>query len=351
MRTLLFLLIPLILFAQNIEYPDTVITVKGKAYPCLITALNQSTVKLKYGKTFTSSLGLNGIDKIHFAALGIIYELKSGFKVDIEKVQKIINKRNKAIAANKRKILKKTSHPKKTLKLPVSDEKFLHFSFGAYYVPYSGSYIARSYDSNDWDRIYQIEYNLSKMEAQFTYLFTKQFGLCLNLGFNSTYSKRHYEDHSVSNYDSSDSGEIITNGLKTFGIHISFKYYLFPSLTHKVSPFISLGFGKQFSWFVDKEKNLFVKNPSQAVITENYVAFFSKINSPYKLSTAFGVEYFFNTSLSVYSMIRLSYMYASADYKYKKIYNDTSNRIRRKTEKTEISNTITNIGLGLNFYF
>ena len=209
MKFLLFLLIPLVLFSQNTVYPDTVVTIKGKKFPCLITSLNESGIKLEYGINSKSSLGVNGLKKIHFGSLGNIYEKETGFRVSIEEIEALIEKRNKIRLSEEHKLSSKQHHSPE-----FSEDDFSHFSFGAYYVPYTRSYFTSYFEYDGSFRLYQVEYNLSKMEAQFTYLFTKQFGLSLDLGFNSTYSKNRYESHYTSNYDSSENGEIETDALK-----------------------------------------------------------------------------------------------------------------------------------------
>ncbi len=77
MKTLFMLFAPLFLFSQGLEYPDTVVTANGKSFPCRITLLTDSFIKLSYGKNSTSSIGLDGVKRIHLDSLGQVYNPKA----------------------------------------------------------------------------------------------------------------------------------------------------------------------------------------------------------------------------------------------------------------------------------
>ena len=79
MRFLLIILIPISIFSQAKNYPDTIVTNRGTQFPCIITHLDQSIIKLKYRNGQKTSIGLIGLDKIFFDDIGIVYTNESGF--------------------------------------------------------------------------------------------------------------------------------------------------------------------------------------------------------------------------------------------------------------------------------
>ena len=72
------------------------------------------------------------------------------------------------------------------------------------------------------------------------------------------------------------------------------------------------------------------------------------INSPFLLMIGFGTEYFFNKSLSLHSNFRLVYSTFSGEYESREEYQSSFEYIQEKTEYSEL---IKQVGLGLNFYF
>ena len=363
MRCIIFILLPLVLFSQNKIYPDTVVTIKGKTFSGLITAVNESVIELDYGWKSHSSMGLNGINKIIMETLGTIYDSEKGFTADMEKIQAMIQKRKsektikhtlKAVSEIEKEMHEKVMHTVRQQNIaeaPVVDEKFFRFSFGAFWAPYSRTFVTTYYHENGYIRLYETSEYMSHMTGRFAYLFTKQWGLALDLGYDSRSSKNHIEEHYISDNDSTNSGDIATNGLKTFSVLLNIKYYFSSPERHKVSPYLLVGFGKQFSSYISNDEVLFEENPSDEVITENYEEYITKLNSPYIISAGFGAEYYFSESLSVFSIIRFSYRYARAEYQFKKVYNDPNNTYKTYYRKTELSKGVTKVGLGLNFYF
>ncbi len=346
MKTLFMLFAPLFLFSQGLEYPDTVVTANGKSFPCRITLLTDSFIKLSYGKNSTSSIGLDGVKRIHLDSLGQVYNPKSGFTVDREKIDNLILKRENAPATAE------GIPPDETVPSPEMErDTFPRFSFGALYTPYSRSYKISYNDYNNNIRITQIEDNLSKMEAQFSYFFNRQIALSMELGYNTSFSKRRFEQYEQNIYDSTQTGSIDTRDLKQFIVMLSVKYYFYKPSLKKVNPFVMLGVGRQFADFRDDSERLFQENPPAYISSDNFNEYMSDLNSPYMVTAAFGVEYYMSTSLSLFSAIRCSYMHAAADYRYEIDYNDSYERIFRKKGQSELSSSLTSVGIGLNFYF
>jgi hypothetical protein len=197
--------------------------------------------------------------------------------------------------------------------------------------------------------MYQIESNLSKIEAQFTRFFNRQLGLTVELGYNSVYVKdRSEERYSDVDY-SSRYGNESTQSNKTYRMLLAMKYYMRSPLNHRVNPYLILGFGKQFTWFENENKPLYSENNSGGTTTVNWEEFINDLNSPYMFNTAFGIEYYINSSISVFSMFRLSHSRSSAEYESKQSGYDNSNHVQNR--KVNLSKTNTNVGIGLNFYF
>ncbi len=238
---------------------------------------------------------------------------------------------------------------------PGNEEEPLHYSFGVLYIPNSGSYFSsysRYYFSGDESIIYnQVEYSETRLLARFTYLFTRRLGLMAELGYSANYYKIRSEDHSSSNSDSYDDGGRFLEESKILSALLSVKYYLFSSPRGKVQPYVFLGAGKEFADFKSDYERLFVEDPPPDVIIENSEKYKSDINSPFLVIVGFGVEYFFDDALSLFSIIRVSYRTASGEYQYKHIYNDADNTERWRKKEVEFSKTSTNVGIGLNFYF
>lgn len=187
-------------------------------------------------------------------------------------------------------------------------EPFLRYSFGALYVPNSGSYLSsytRYYINGDENIVFnQAEYSETRMEARFTYLFTRRLGLTAEIGYKANYYRIRSEDHITSNSGSNDDGGKALEDTKIFSALLSVKYYLFSSRSHKVQPYVFIGAGKEFADYVSEYERLFVDNPPADVIVENYEKYKSDINSPFVAGAGFGVEYFFDDTHSVKTVMR-----------------------------------------------
>jgi hypothetical protein len=93
MKYLIF--IPLFLFSQTPDYPDTLYLKSGKVHVCRITEIDESSIILKYGKDRENTLFLIGVDKIVLKPIGVIYTTESGFNKNLHQLQNIIEERNR----------------------------------------------------------------------------------------------------------------------------------------------------------------------------------------------------------------------------------------------------------------
>lgn len=386
MKALLFILIPLISFAQNPSYSDTLIMKGDKVFFCNIIELNEDIVKIEYGDTgYGSSSGIVNVKKIILGNKGKVFEEGSGFLLDIDEIKQFIKKRNqrRRQALEKQRQLeikqkekeleirkeqekmreaaeKNKQEQKKATKGQKSEDiQFNRWSFGAYYTPYYSGKIYYYYEdyyrddsgyhSNVQIRSYaDIE---TLFEGQFSYALLSQLRITFDIGYTAYYNKEKFEWHTryKDNDNNDDSGNVETQGLDIFIINLGLKYYLSNLCPQKVSPFILAGAGKQFAFATDKTKSLYPeKNPPSTQYDDNKSEFTEEMNSPLNLTLGFGAEYPFNKSLTLYSSIRVHYTKFDATYKYREVNDNHTYTYQKEYTKSDI---VTRVGLGLNFYF
>jgi hypothetical protein len=238
-------------------------------------------------------------------------------------------------------------------KVTENEDTFPRFSFGSLYIPYTTSYIYVYNFSSYYDfyQVQHVERQFSAMEAQFSYLFTKKVGLTLEISYNSSYLKENSTEEYLAYYDTTSWSENEKNGIKKLNLIVNLKYYPFSIQTDQVSPYILLGFGKQFSQYKYSYDET-DEYESSEIIDDNYEEFMSDINSPYIFKVGFGAEYFIYKSFSVFTVIRFAYQYAEGEYRYKRVLKGSEYEyVDKKNQKREQSSTTTKVGIGLNFYF
>ncbi len=367
MKTLLLVLLPIFVFAQN-PYPDTIFLIDGRTYPCLITKANESKIEFIYMNEQTESVILLAIDKISLQDMDDIYSKDGGYKSNLDEIENYISKRmdrldkeKKASDELKRLSLIKEGHRKKIIDqndvkiLEVSDKKISpienDWSFGVLYVPYySGNYytvIRKSYPEDDLDT-YINSRNETNMEAQLTYLLIKNLRVTLDVSYSSSFAESRYESHNGYSDTTYSYGNISTMGLKLFDFSIGLKYYFKDIIKGKVSAFVLAGAGKQFAIVEDKIENFFQPVDPGYTTEDNIEEYLKGLNSPWHFNFGFGAEYFFNESLSLTSNIRFIYSSLDSNYDYRYV-----SEYQTITDVTDISMSefATRVGLGLNFYF
>ena len=365
MKTLLLVLLPIFVFAQN-PYPDTIFLIDGRTYPCLITKANESKVEFIYMNEQTESVILLAIDKISMQDLGDIYSKDGGYKNDMNEIENYISKRMDRLdkekqASDELKRLsmikeKNTDQKDRVIEIEeVFDKKISpienDWSFGVLYVPYySGNYytvIRKSYPEDDLDT-YINSRNETNMEAQLTYLLIKNLRVTLDVSYSSSFAESRYETHNSYSDTTYSYGNISTMGLKLFDFSIGLKYYFKDIIKGKVSAFVLAGAGKQFAIVEDKIENFFPPEDPGYTSEDNIEEYLKGLNSPWHFNFGFGAEYFFNESLSLTSNIRFIYSSLDSNYDYRYV-----SEYQTITDVTDISMSefATRVGLGLNFYF
>ena len=75
-------------------YPDTIFIKRGKSYPCYITDLNETLIKIKSGLNLSqTSSSIERIERIVLDRNGTIYQSNGGFKLDINSIKAFLKKR------------------------------------------------------------------------------------------------------------------------------------------------------------------------------------------------------------------------------------------------------------------
>lgn len=354
MKYLLFLLFPLFIYAQD-SYPDTLVMLNGKTFPCYITDFNESAVKFIYANNVPELTVLYSVQRIVLAENGTVYQSDSGFLMDLDSIEAYLNIRRE-------KLEQEQGSKEVQEAIPVLEKEEYHqikyskennWSFGVLYIPYySGkiySYI-RNINYPYTPQIISITNTETNMEAQFSYRLLQKLHVTFDIGFTSTFVEIRDETHVRNenpNYNY-DTGYLDSKDLNIFTFNIGLKYYFTNFLNKNVSVYALAGLGKQIA-FVDVKFETLFKEPQPGVINEdNMDEYLKDLNSPWHVNIGFGAEYFFNKSLSLFSNIRFYYSRVSAKYDSRNI-----NNFQTQTNTSEYTSleVVTRIGIGLNFYF
>ena len=364
MKALLILILPLFIFAQNPAYQDTIVMKPGRVFPCTVTGVEGETVGLIHGPNyFKTSTELKKTLKLVLWGKGVVYEDGSGLSMTAEQINAYLKER-KDLKKKQELLLLEAARQKELEKIQKQQEKpkvhsyYLKeehdWSFGFYYIPFYYYRIYSIYNIIPRNGIYGNQYieiatNMSSaMEGQFSYLIFPNLRITADIGYNSYHDKEHSESHSRSNYDSTDRGYITTSNLDLVNFTLGIKYYFSKLINKNVSAYIQAGIGKQFAFSTEETEQLFVTNPPSTVYESNLDDYVEGLNSPIRANIGFGVEYAFNTSLTLFSAIRLYYSRISATYETRTVNDNYTQSDYRKEDRSWFN---TRIGVGLNFYF
>ena len=235
-----------------------------------------------------------------------------------------------------------------------SNQKEPRWSFGVLYIPYySGKIIKYMRDPYSTNGIFFYTYyeNITLMEGQFTFLLHSRLRLTFDVGYTTDYSRDKREEHiryDDPNYNAYDSGTIETSDYKIFNFSIGLKYFLTKLSSQKVTPYVSAGVGRQLAFVTEDHEILFLQDPPTVTHEDNKKKFLEDLNSPFQANLGFGAEYSFNKSFSIFSNIRFYYSKSNAFYDYREI---SEFQTTTGSREYKISETVTRIGLGVNFYF
>ena len=365
MKTLLFLILPLFVFSQNPAYQDTIVMKPGRVFPCSILGVEGETVELIHGpNAFKTHTQLPKVLKLILGGKGTVYEDSTGLTMTDEQINVYLKEREElkrqqelmlAEAARQKELeaSQKRAEEKKVVHSYYLKEEH-DWSFGIYYVPYYSYriyfpyYRVPSYRVVPYPNVELITNFSSSTEGQFSYLIFPKLRITADIGYNSYNNEVHSENHTRSDWDSTDSGYIKTSNLDMFNFSLGIKYYFTRLINKNVSAYVQAGIGKQFAFSTEESEQLFVKNPPSGSYEDNMEDYLEDLNSPIRANIGFGVEYAFNTSFSVFSSIRLYYSRISATYETRYVQSNSSQTEYRKEENSWFK---TLIGLGLNFYF
>ena len=359
MKSILFLLLPIFLFAQN-PYPDNIILSNGKSYSCLITGINDAKIEMLYANKKSESVILKAIDQLTIDGQGNVYNSGIGFTTDVHQVEVFIENRNKKIEEELivKEELARLSTNENNDQTEMTTNVLIgkntlenrNWSFGVLYIPYySGTKYVINYN-NYYPPSTPVTYSIAdfetNLEGQLSYGIVSGLRVTLDAAYSSSFAETRYERHYSGSYQD-DYGTLSTIGLKLIDFNIGVKYYFNDFITEKVSIYALVGFGKQFAFAKSKYEELLLPEPGHT-IQDNAAEYLEDLNSPFHFNLGFGVEYFFNESLSLTSNIRVLYSAVSGKYDYKFI---SEFQTETRSEEYTSSDVITRFGLGLNFYF
>jgi hypothetical protein len=364
MKSFLFILLPALAFGQN-PYPDTLYLTDGRAYPCLITDINNAKVEMVYSNNRNESVILPAVNKIFLEELGSVYLTGTGFTTNIRIVKTYIIERLRKI--EEKQIIKENNEriasfsddsPGMTglqlTKIRNADREINNsrWSFGVLYVPYfSGTVytIVQDYSFPPYQpNVFGTAINETNMEVQLFFAPVLEFGFTFDVSYTSTFYERRYEYHSRGTNFNYDYGIYSKEGLKLLDFNIGLKYYFINIISEEVSIYALAGVGKQFA-FAEEELETLFPEPTPVILSENNrEEFIEDLNSPFHFNIGFGAEYFFSSSFSITSNIRFIYTSFSAKYDSRII---TESETYTSTIDYKKSDFVTRIGLGLNFYF
>ncbi len=344
MKKLLFLLLSLLTYAQS-PYPDTLFLKDGRTFPCQVTQINESRATVTYSKDIIRVVFIPAVQRISLEECGTIYSSTSGFVEDLDSINAYIDKR---LIKIKEEEAKNDSSMKDNSKQILALTKKWSFGillipnysgmiYDIYYNPYS------TYESSTFEvSTYGHNTNQINMEGQFSYSVSENTRLTFNITYTSTSNEIKDEYHNTSTDLIYNSGDLTTRGLDLIDLSLGLKYYFTDLSLEKVTAYTFGGIGKQFASVKYEYKNLYTNTQSSSTNEEE--EYLSDLNSPWHLNLGFGVEYFFNESLSLTSVFYFQYSNISTTYKY-------SGQNSNSSKEYSYSDIITSIGVGANFYF
>jgi len=359
MKAVICLLFPVLLFAQNPSFPDTLLLTDGRTYSCLITSIDDTKVEFLYLNKKSESLVLKAVDQITIQGHGAVYKSGNGYTTNLQQVEVFIEDRNRGREEEliiqeelaRLSALENNDQTETTTNVLIVKKTLenRNWSFGVLYIPYySGIKYGIDYNYDPYSRpaTYSFTDFETNLEGQLSYGIVSDLRVTLDAAYSSSFAETRYERHVTGNYVD-DYGTLKTLGLKLIDFTMGVKYYFKDAITEMVSIYALAGFGKQFAFAKSNYEELFLQEPGYTV-QDNAEEYLEDLNSPWHFNLGFGAEYFFNESLSLTSNIRILYSAVSGKYDYKFI---SEFETQTRSEEYSSSDIITRFGLGLNFYF
>jgi hypothetical protein len=365
MKTLLFVLLPLLAFAQN-QLPDTLYLVDGRTASCLITAIDEERVYFNYENNRSESVIIPALRKVSVESFGIVFLEGKWQNTEINKVntfaeerlikinnQRVVDQELQRLSLQPTNIdqsVQPNSYPPAIVS-PIGKSQTNKWSFGVLYVPYFSGDVYTVYRNGNYPPdpdIYTFIENQINLEAQLAYAITPGLKATFDAGYSSSLSDSRFEYHQSNSGNSYNQGSTSTIGLKLLDFNLGLKYYIRNIIIEKVSIYAAASFGKQIAFAQNEYQQLF-SEPIPGVVNEDNIEEFTEdLNSPWHFNFGFGAEYFFSESLSLNSNIRVLYSSSSGEYNSRYVNNTESSS---RVEERSFKDFSTKIGLGLNFYF
>ncbi len=369
MKTIAILLFPFLLFAQQ-NYPDNLVLVNGKSFPCIVTNITDEKIEIIYMNNTPEKTILKAVNLVTVDKLGEVYSTEKGFSYETNYLNDFFEKRieefnkQKEIAAELERIStekavneeksengeKRICRENETEYIINGKEGINKWSFGVLLIPYYSSrvYLFSNSSLSDPDVYFYTE-NEINLEGQLAYSLLSEVSLTLDFSYTSTKNETRYEEHLNYNNNQSHSGSIDKYGLSLLDFSLGLKYYFRNIIPRRVTIYAIAGIGKQLAFAENKYEPLYPSPyPITSIVQENDEEYTEDLNSPWHFNLGFGAEYYFNESLSLVSNVR--FLYSATSAKYNRYYK-TEFETRTTTRERKESYVNTRFGLGLNFYF
>lgn len=357
MKIIIFILLVGVLYAKNIQKPDSLVSTNNKGVNANIISIDDNIVKIETNKKQSDYL-LESIDKIFVDTLGEVYNKKNGFIIKLTQLQNFLNSRYKNVikekerlreSINKQNIKSNQNNVRVNNLLQIKNSGNKKWSFSIIYSLghkqiENYNFILSSIKPTPFvSLIYQT--STGEFESELTYKVFNSLQVAAFLGYSSASFNRRITTES----DAYKNGIEEQNTLNRFLFEIGLKYYLGKLLLNNVTAFIVGTIGKQYAFSNTYSNTLFI-NPSYVyIIEDNSDSFIEDLNSPLLLTLGFGAEYFFNKSLSISGLLRYSYSDVSSEYHSKATSPSGSIVINKRTVRN--AKLVYRTGLGINFYF
>jgi len=354
MKLLLYLLLPVILVAQPVNFPDTLQMHNNKIYPCYVLDMNDSWIKFRFAPRNQMKIGPVAIKQLKLKGLGLVYQAPHGFFMDRDSLKSFVRKRAGITTKSEKRrfisgVFKKVfgnGKPEKrcsfgVMLYPAQPEKRYDIQYSPFYT---GPQINVPIEILTPT---QIE---SQMEAHLAFRLIPRLYLTTNVLY-SLYDftgDKEYHYLNIGNDTDYTENQIHRVLLSYYDIYIGLKYYVLPA-DRKVRLFFQTSIGKQYT-SAEGEIAMYLDNEKEEVFQDNAIEFLKNLNSPSHFSYGFGAEYAFNPSLALVAQVVFKHSRIKARYDFRYNYTDMD-KTESGYQQFNLKDVSTKIGIGLNLYF
>ncbi len=355
MKTLMVLMLPVLIAAQDMYFPDTVFTISGRAYPCTIEQFTSKSVRADFTGDKVEPILLNIVDRIILKSKGEVYNSKSAYVAEIDVLNQINASRTIEVPPP---VLSADDSEQNMIEPPrqekvhqvkiftVKPDKL--FSIGFSYNPIQTHWyqVLEGYYGND---IVTVAENVVDFIPEFSFYLSNNVAIFFNLSYFASTSSQDYlyirdyvEFTDTDDYSFSSKRSVLTPQLGA-------KYVIGQAEDKKTRFYIALSGGKSFGKVVSEYVNNEEQDDIYPIEIENYEEFNSDLNSPIILNALCGAEYQLNPALSFFVRGTVRHQIVSATLKVEREYED--GRIYTQKDERELTDNLYFGGFGFHFYF